>query len=67
MSTLKEIEQAVGALPAVEKEELLFFLATQLRAERRAELPEPRLFSKEEIDGWIAEDEADAARFRAGQ
>ena len=31
-----------------------------------AELPEPRVFSDEEIQGWLAEDEAGMRRFREG-
>jgi hypothetical protein len=63
VSTLAEIEAAADRLPAAEKQELLLFLATRLRAERGV-LPEPRKFTKEEMDGWIAEDEADMRRLR---
>jgi len=63
VSTLAEIEVAVDQLPLEEKQELLLFLATQLRAER-CSLPEPRKFSKEEMEAWIAEDEADMRRLR---
>jgi hypothetical protein len=63
MSTLAEIEAAVETLPANEKEQLLFFVAQQLRGEA-APLPEPRKFSKEQMDAWIAEDEEDMRRFR---
>ena len=63
MTTLTEIEVAADRLAPEEKQELLLFLATRLRAERGA-LPEPRKFTKEEMAGWIAEDEADMRRLR---
>jgi hypothetical protein len=66
MSTLAEIESAAAALPASEKAELLLFLAGQLRAER-APLPEPRLFTPEQIHAWMDEDEEDMRKFRAGE
>jgi hypothetical protein len=65
MSTLAEIEVAADRLLPEEKQELLLFLATRLRAERGT-LPEPRKFTKEEMAGWIAEDEADMRRLREG-
>lgn len=66
MSTLTEIESAVAALPAAEKAELLLFVAEQLRAEN-ASLPEPRLFTAEQLQAWMDEDEADMREFRAGR
>ena len=66
VSTLAEIESAAAALPASEKAELLLFLAGQLRAER-ASLPEPRLFTPEQIHAWMDEDEEDMRKFRAGE
>ncbi len=65
MSTLAEIEAAADALPPEQKQELFLFLAVRLR-EGRA-LPEPRDFTKEEMDAWIAEDEADMESFRRGE
>jgi hypothetical protein len=65
MSTLIEIEEAADALPPEQKQELILFLAARLRA-NGAEMPAPRRFSKETMDGWIAEDEADMERFRRG-
>lgn len=65
MSTLAEIESAAAALPAQEKQELILFLAARLRAEG-AQLPPPRKFTKEQMAGWIEEDEADMERFRRG-
>ena len=63
MSTLVEIEAAEDQVLPEEKQELLLFLATRLRSER-GNLPEPRKFTKEEMAGWIAEDEADMRRLR---
>lgn len=65
MSTLVEIEAAVDNLAAPQKQELMLFLAARLRAER-AQMPPPRRFSKEEMQSWITEDEADMERFRRG-
>lgn len=65
MSTLAEIESAAAALPASEKAELLLFVAGQLRAER-APLPEPRLFTPEQLKAWMEEDAEDMRKFRAG-
>jgi hypothetical protein len=66
MSTLTEIERAAEALPPRDKQELMLFLAARLRTEG-ARLPEPRRFSREEIESWIAEDEKDLERFRQGE
>jgi hypothetical protein len=63
MSTLLEIEEAADSLPPEQKQELILFLATRLRSDG-ARMPEPRRFSKEEMAGWIAEDEADLRRLR---
>ncbi len=65
MSKLEEIESAADALDSEEKQRLLLFLATRLRG--GDPLPEPRKFSREQMDGWIAEDEADLRRFQQGQ
>ncbi len=65
MKTLVEIERAVGGLPAAQKTELLLFVAQSLRDEQ-APLPEPRLFSDEQIRAWMDEDEEAMRRFRAG-
>lgn len=65
MSTLTEIEEAADALTPEQKQELILFLATRLRASG-ARMPSPRTFTKEEMVEWIAEDEADMARFRDG-
>lgn len=63
MSTLVEIEAAADRLPVEQKEQLLLFLASRLRA-AGAKLPEPRALSREEIAGWIAEDETDMRQFQ---
>ncbi|MCP5516809.1 MAG: hypothetical protein H7A45_06060 [Verrucomicrobiales bacterium] len=65
MSTLADIERAAEALPPEDKQELMLFLAARLRTEG-ARLPEPRRFSREEIESWITEDETDLVRFRQG-
>lgn len=65
-STLSEIEAAADALTPEQKQELFLFLAARLRAQG-AKLPEPRKFSREQIAGWIARDEADMQRFREGK
>ena len=65
MSTLAEIESAAAALSPREKTELLLlFVAGQLRAEG-APLPEPRLFSPEQLAAWMDEDEVDMLKCRA--
>ena len=63
MSTLAEIEKAAGKLPQQQKLALMEFLGARLRADR-SNLPEPRQFSREQIQSWVAEDEADLKRFR---
>lgn len=65
MTTLVEIEQAVGGLLAAQKTELLLFVAQSLR-EEQVPLPEPRLFSDEQLRAWMDEDEEAMRRFRAG-
>ena len=64
MSTLAEIEAAADALSPEQKQELMLFLAARLRA-NGAKMPEPRVFSPDEIANWIARDETDIARFKA--
>lgn len=58
MNRLTDIESRVEALTAAEKQELLLFLAAQLRL-HAGPLPAPRRFSADQIQAWIAEDEAD--------
>jgi hypothetical protein len=64
MSTLTEIETAAEALPLEQKEELFLFLATRLRT-GAGQLPEPREFSREEVQQWITDDEQGYRRFLA--
>jgi hypothetical protein len=64
MSTVQEIEAAADLLPDDKKEELLRFLAVRLRKQRA--LPQPRIYSAEEVASMVAEDEADGERFRQG-
>ena len=64
MTTLTGIEQAADALPREQKQQLMLFLGARLRADGPS-LPEPRQFSPELIQSWIAEDEADWRRLRA--
>jgi hypothetical protein len=66
MSTLAEIEAAADALTAEQKQELILFLAARLRAGTE-ERPPPREFSREQIEQWIAEDEAGYGRYLDGQ
>ena len=66
MSTLDEIEAAADALPPEQKQELLLFLVARLRAQG-APLPDPRRFSREQINQWVAEDEAALRRLRDNQ
>jgi hypothetical protein len=65
MSTLAENEEAAAALSPQQKQELILFLAARLRADG-VQMPEPRKFTREEMAGWIAEDEAEMAAFRRG-
>jgi hypothetical protein len=65
MRTLSEIEAAVDALPPADKQELLLFLAVQLR-EQGKDLPPPRRFSADQLKGWISEDETQMQRLLDG-
>lgn len=65
MSTLTEIEKAAESLAPRDKQELMLFLAARLRVEG-ARLPEPREFSREEMESWIAEDDSDLQKFKQG-
>ena len=61
MSTLSEIEAAADALPPSQQQELLLYLAARLRAQG-GRAPAPRTFSREQLNAWIAEDEAEMRR-----
>ena len=65
MSTLAEIETAIDGLPVNQKQELMLFLATRLRA-GRSEMPPLRQFTMAQMQSWIAEDEAEMEDFRCG-
>jgi hypothetical protein len=65
MRTLPEIEAAADALPANEKAELFLFLVTRLRAAVQESVP-PREFSAEQLQRWMADDEAGYRRFLSG-
>ena len=63
MNTLAEIEQATEHLSMEEKEELLRFLAMNLRETRsQAQL---RRYSETELEEMMAEDDADGASLRS--
>jgi hypothetical protein len=66
MSTLVEIADAARKLTPDERRQLLLQLAESLRAEHQP-LPPPRKFSREEMQAWMDEDEADMKRFREGK
>jgi hypothetical protein len=66
MKDLSEIEAAIGTLSVEDQQALLLFLAERLRGQRQGK-PAPRLYASEQIDGWIAEDEAEMRRFREGK
>lgn len=65
MTTLLEIETAAETLPETQQRELLLFLMERLRAKGPA-LPKPGLFSKDQIQEWISEDEEDMRRLQRG-
>jgi hypothetical protein len=65
MSTLQEIESAAKDLPPAKQQELLVFLADNLRAQGRP-LPAPRSFSAAEMESWMDEDDRDMREFRGG-
>ena len=67
MSTLTEIEQAADVLPSDQKRKLAWFLLTRLRAEGDSELPPVRDIPREQIEKWIADDEAGYRDFLAGK
>ena len=66
MSKLDEIEAAAESLTTEEKQQLMLFLATRMRGQGLP-MPEPRRFSRDQMAGWIAEDEADMRRFEQGK
>ncbi len=66
MSTLSEIEAAAERLLPEQKQELMLFLAARLRSQG-AKAPETLRFSREQVAGWIAEDEVDMRCFQKGE
>ena len=66
MSTVAEIEDATELLPRKEQEELFFFLVKKLRADG-AKMPETTLYSSDQVEAWVAQDEADMQAFREGR
>jgi hypothetical protein len=66
VSKLDEIEAAVEGLALEEKQGLMLFLATRMRAQG-VQRPEPRKFSRDQVAVWISEDEADMRRFQHGE
>ena len=67
MSTLDEIEQAADVLPPDQKRKLAWFLLTRLGAEGDEEMPPVRDIPKDEIEKWIADDQAGYQEFLAGK
>ena len=65
MSTLSEIEKAADNLSPVEKQRLIVFLATRLRGQGQP-LPPPRSLTREQIEAWIASDEAELRALKEG-
>lgn len=62
MTTLAEIEAAIDALPASEKQHLLLFVVARLKGQG-AVLPDALPLSREQMVDWMAEDEAAMRRF----
>ena len=66
MTTLADIEAAIEALPASEKQHLLLYVAARLKAEGAA-LPDTQMLFRDQAADWMAEDEAVMRRFHPGQ
>jgi hypothetical protein len=66
MNKLADIEAAVQTLPSEDQQKLFFFLAGKMRKQRGSG-PEPRDISAEQIQQWIARDEADMRAIREGK
>lgn len=64
-SSLADIESAVDALPPIEQQELLLFIAARMRA-NSGRLPPPRRFAPEQFKDWIAADETELRKFDNG-
>jgi hypothetical protein len=62
--SLAELERAAEQLPASQQTELLYFLVQRLDKDNLP-LPEPREFSRDQLECWMDEDEADMKRFNS--
>ena len=65
MSSVQEITTAVDKLAPKDLQEVGLFVLRRLR--EKGSLPPVRRFSKEQIEGWIAEDEREMAALRASE
>jgi hypothetical protein len=65
VTTPANIKAAAEGLADTERQELFWFLAASLRRDR-IKAPEPRQFSAETIQSWIADDEAGFECLRRG-
>jgi hypothetical protein len=63
MNSFDEIKTAAERLSFFEKQQLFYFLLSQLQPGKDV-LPPPRDYSVEQIESWIAEDEAAMAKLR---
>jgi hypothetical protein len=64
VNSLAEIESAAEALPADQQRQLLRFLLRIVPVSDGSQTAVPRLFSDEEIQGWLEEDRETMRRFR---
>ena len=64
MNSLDEVKAVIGQLPRSDQEKLFNFLLTELEP-GAGTLPPPREFSKEQIEKWIAADEAEWAKIKS--
>ncbi len=65
MSSLAEIEMAAEKLPAQDQRELFKFLLGKLRS-GGPPLPTPRIFTSQEMQAWMVEDEKDMRELSQG-
>ncbi len=63
MSSVQEITTAVDKLPPRELQEVGLFVLRRMR--EKGSFPPARRFTKEQVEGWIAEDEREMAALRA--
>ena len=62
MISLAEIEKAIHLLPSEQQCELFFRLADHL--EKTQAVPEPRTFTKEQMQQWFDDDEREGREIR---